>query len=399
MLIGETLGPYRVLEKLGEGGMGEVYKTRDTRLGRIVAVKVANEQFSERSAREARAVAALNHPHICQLYDVGPDYLVMEYVEGAPIRSTEDIAKVLAGQIADGLAAAHHAGVVHRDLKPANILLTPQGQVKILDFGLATIESESVAERDAATRSINITNAGTTVGTVAYMSPEQARGQAVDARTDLWSLGVILYELTTGTRPFEGPTSPVVFEALLSKAPTPVRERNPRVPADCRRIVHRLLEKDRNLRYQSAADVRAELKRLERDSSATLVTAAAPPSRRSPAWTYGIGAVATAAILAAGFLFWRQSHAAPLTDQDVLVLADFANTTGDPVFDVTLREALAVQLEESPFLKILSGEAVREDLQLMGRSPGRTHHRRHRAPDLRAGKPESHDRRFHCASG
>src|SRR5580704_8609510 len=331
---GTRLGPYEILAPIGAGGMGEVYKARDTRLGRVVAVKVSRERFSDRFEREARAVAALNHPNIGQLYDVGASpsgfgYLVMEFVEGAPI--------------ADGMAAAHALGIVHRDLKPGNILVTRDGRVKILDFGLAT----SAASTADATLTM-LTDPGTTVGTVAYMPPEQARGQAVDARSDLWSLGVVLYEMATRTRPFDGPAAPVVFEGILGKTPVPVRERNPKIPVELERIIARLLEKDRETRYQSAADVRAELKRVERDSSATGVAAAPPKPGRL--WKYAIAAAALLALGAGGFLLWQRAQAKPLTDQDVLVLADFTNTTGDSAFDGALRAELTIDLEESPFL-------------------------------------------------
>ena len=248
--------------------MGEVYRARDTRLDLIVALKVSKDEFSERFEREARAVAALNHPHICHLYDVGPNFLVMEFVQGAPIRPVDSPRKLLdqAVQIADGLVAAHRAGIIHRDLKPGNILATPEGQIKILDFGLALVGRTSAGMAETAGLTA-FTDPGTTVGTVAYMSPEQARGEDVDARTDLWSLGVVLYEIASGVRPFDGATSAVIFEAVLSKTPVPVRERNPRVSPELERIINRLLEKDPETRYQSAADVRADLRRVERDSS------------------------------------------------------------------------------------------------------------------------------------
>jgi serine/threonine protein kinase len=271
---GTRLGPYEIVAPLGSGGMGEVYTARDTRLNRRVAIKVSREQFSTRFEREARAVAALNHPNICQLYDVGPNYLVMEFVDGVPLESISNMRQLLDWgiQLADALTSAHAAGVVHRDLKPSNIIVTSSGQVKVLDFGLALVSSPSV-EASGITREALVTAAGATIGTPAYMSPEQARGQTVDARTDLWSLGVILYELSTGARPFDGATTAVVFEELLSKSPASARTRNPKVSLDLDRIIGRLLEKDRETRYQSAADVRAELRRIARDSGDTHTTA------------------------------------------------------------------------------------------------------------------------------
>src|SRR5579863_5342853 len=233
---GDQLGPYEILAPLGAGGMGDVYKARDTRLDRIVAIKVSKEQFTERFEREARTVAALNHPNIGTLYDVGPNYLVMEYVEGDPLKSAPSVDRVMqyALQIADGVAAAHSKGIVHRDLKPGNILVTPDGRVKILDFGLATLLVAPAPTDATLTR--GLTDPGTAVGTVGYMSPEQARGETVDARSDLWSMGVIFYELLTGVRPFEGTTQAVIFEGILSKRPLPASARNPKVPAEWERI-------------------------------------------------------------------------------------------------------------------------------------------------------------------
>ncbi len=263
---GTRLGPYEILATLGAGGMGDVYKASDTRLGRTVAIKVSREEFPERFEREARAVAALNHPNICQLYDVGPNYLVMEYVDGAPVHPPGNRARLLdvASQIAEALMAAHAAGIVHRDLKPDNILVRRDGRVKVLDFGLAT--GGFGGGRDALLTQA-ATAVGTAVGTVAYMSPEQSRGEAVDARSDLWSLGVVLYELATGVRPFGGATSAVVFEAILNQAPPVLQDSGGHVPAGLSPIVARLLEKDRGLRYQSAADLRADLARLARPTS------------------------------------------------------------------------------------------------------------------------------------
>ncbi len=258
--------------------MGDVYRAKDTRLDRIVAIKVTRAQFSARFDREAKAIAALNTPHVCQLYDVGPNYLVMEFVDGTPLEPVGSVEELLeiGIQMADGLAAAHAAGIIHRDLKPANVMISRQGQIKILDFGLATSRPTAAS---AVTAAALITDAGMTVGTAAYMSPEQARGQPIDARTDLWALGVVLYEMAAGVRPFEGPTPAVVFEAILSRDAVPVHERNPAVSADVARIIDRLLDKDRETRYQSAADVRADLKRVSRSSDRAI--AAGSPSRGS----------------------------------------------------------------------------------------------------------------------
>jgi tRNA A-37 threonylcarbamoyl transferase component Bud32/tetratricopeptide (TPR) repeat protein len=365
---GTRLGPYEILGVVGAGGMGEVYKARDTRLDRIVAIKTSHEKFSDRFEREAKVVAALNHPHICTLYDVGPDYLVMEYIDGRPLRGPPPLAEVLrlALQIADALDAAHKKGIVHRDPKPGNILVTNDGRVKVLDFGLAQMAPSAVADSDA-TRTIALTQAGTAVGTVAYMSPEQARGQVVDARSDIWSFGVVLYELVAGVRPFEGDTAAVIFAALLHKTPAPVRERNPGVPAELEAIIAKALEKDRELRYQSAADLRADLKRLERTSGAVPAEALVG----KPRWKGWIAVAAAVVVVAGGLFFWQRAHVKPLlTDKDVLVLADFTNTTSDPVFDGTLREALAVALEQSPFLSIMGADEMRQGLRLMGRAPG-----------------------------
>jgi eukaryotic-like serine/threonine-protein kinase len=369
LAAGTRIGPYEVLAHIGGGGMGDVYKARDTRLGRTVAIKLSKDQFSERFEREARAVASLNHPHICQLYDVGPNYLVMELVSGAPIGPTDDFEQLLelAHQMADALAAAHAAGIVHRDLKPDNILVTGDGRVKILDFGLA-LAAPDAADTDTM-MTLGATVPGTTVGTVAYMSPEQARGETVDARSDLWSFGVVLYEMATGARPFDGATAPVVFEALLGRAPVPVRERNPRVPDALAALIHRLLEKKREERYQSSADVRADLKRLLRQSgSPPAAQPAAPPVvRRVRGWY--LGAAAVAAIAAAVFFLWPRQGSAALSDRDLLIVAEFTNTTGDAAFDGTLRNALTVQLEQSPFLKVVGDEQIRQDLRLIGKSP------------------------------
>jgi serine/threonine protein kinase/Tol biopolymer transport system component len=370
MISGTRLGPYEILSPIGAGGMGEVYKARDTRLNRVVAIKVLKDQFSERFEREARAVAALNHTNISQLYDVGPNYLVMEFVEGAPIQSVDSCEKLLdlAGQITDGLIAAHAAGIVHRDLKPGNILVTRTGQVKILDFGLAMMTSRPTdATSDRATAPV--TDKGAAVGTVFYMSPEQARGQTVDARTDLWSLGVVLYEIATRVRPFEGSTSAVVFQALLGQDPVPVRERNAKMSPELERIIGRLLEKDRDVRYQSAADLRADLKRVERDSGSGRIATATPPPRvrRASYRKAGVAAIGLLILAAAAGVFYSLKPGGAVTSpSEYTQLTDFTDSAVAPSLSPDGRMVTFIRGGEfflSPgqiYVKLLpNGESVR----------------------------------------
>jgi len=382
---GTRLGPYEIVAALGAGGMGEVYRARDSRLGREVAVKVLPEKFvndaaRDRFQREARAASALSHPNICAIYDVGESegrpYLVMELLEGQTLREKiggqplEIEASINWGiQIAEALDAAHAKGIVHRDIKSANIFITARGYAKVLDFGLARQDAPATGgDTEALTQEL-LTSPGATLGTVSYMSPEQARGQTVDARTDLWSAGVVLYEMVTGKLPFDGPTSAVVFEALLGKPPAPVRERNPNAPPELERIIGKALDKDRDLRYQTAADLRTDLKRVARDSSSPAhAPAAHKPRRRKPRFAVA-AAASTLVLAAAGIFLWQKSRPKPLTDRDVVVLADFANTTGDSMFDGALRAALSIQLEQSPFLKIMDDRTMRSGLVFAGRSP------------------------------
>ncbi len=298
LVPGSCRGPYAILNAIGAGGMGDVYKARDTRLDRIVALKVSKEAFTQRFEREARAVAALNHPNICQLYDVGPDYLVMEFVEGAPIAPVDSSRKLLdiAVQIADGLAAAHAAGIIHRDLKPDNILITREGRVKILDFGLAKIVTANLDE--GATRAMTHTQVGATLGTIAYMSPEQARGAAdLSAHSDQFSFGLVLYELATGRRPFPRDSAAETMTAIIREDAEPLP---PTVPAPLRWVVERLLAKDPTDRYESTRDLYRELRQIrDRLSESTVsgilaasVAAIPQRSRRWPkSWMIGAGVV------------------------------------------------------------------------------------------------------------
>jgi len=390
-LIGKRVSHYRVLEVLGSGGMGVVYEAEDIKLGRRVALKFLPEELAtdaaamERFEREARAASSLDHPNICQIYEFGEHegrpFMVMQLLEGQTLSdrlaAAEDqkafpLAEVLdiGTQIIEGLKAAHEKGIIHRDIKPANIFLTSKGVCKILDFGLAKLlawgnDDETAGQLETspaapppASGVAHLTRTGKAIGTAAYMSPEQVRGEQLDARTDLFSFGLVLYEMATGRRAFPEDTWESLYEAILNRTLIPPMELNPDLPVELQDVIQKCLQRERNLRYQCAAEIRSDLEKIKRDKR--------KPYLRRHSRLFATATLVAVALIAGG-VYWHSRRLVALGQKDTIVLADFTNTTGDRVFDDALKQALRIQLEQSPFLDLISERKVNEALKLMAR--------------------------------